>query len=77
VAAAYPLLGKKGGILRTGFPLKGLMEIEYTVSYAIVALIFVISGLSLKTQVLKKAFLSWKIHSSSLFLSIDSSHSII
>ncbi|KAJ3212146.1 hypothetical protein HK099_007797, partial [Clydaea vesicula] len=52
LAAVYPPLGKKGGILKT----------EYTISYGIVCLIFFLSGISLKSKVLAKATLDWKIH---------------
>ncbi|KAI9199394.1 SBF-like CPA transporter family-domain-containing protein [Polychytrium aggregatum] len=52
LAAAYPPLGKKNGIIHA----------EITVKYVAVALIFVLSGLSMKTSVLAKSFLQWKIH---------------
>ncbi|KAJ1553918.1 hypothetical protein HK096_005814 [Nowakowskiella sp. JEL0078] len=52
LAAVYPPFGKKGGIIRS----------EYTISYGVVALIFIISGISLKTKVLIKAVLNWRMH---------------
>ncbi|KAJ1548177.1 hypothetical protein HK096_002682 [Nowakowskiella sp. JEL0078] len=52
LAAAYPNFGKKGGIIRS----------EYTITYGVVSLIFVISGISLKTRILIKAMLNWRMH---------------
>ncbi|KAJ3097200.1 hypothetical protein HDU97_005085 [Phlyctochytrium planicorne] len=51
-AALWPALGKKGGIIRS----------EYSVKYGAVALIFVLSGISLKTKVLLQSFGDWKMH---------------
>ncbi len=64
LAAAYPPLGKKGGILRTGnYHVIDLSDpVEYSIKYGVVALIFFISGLSLKTSVLKEALVQWKVH---------------
>eukprot|EP00602_Paraphysomonas_sp_CaronLab_P009216 CAMPEP_0185034548 /NCGR_PEP_ID=MMETSP1103-20130426/24531_1 /TAXON_ID=36769 /ORGANISM="Paraphysomonas bandaiensis, Strain Caron Lab Isolate" /LENGTH=313 /DNA_ID=CAMNT_0027571249 /DNA_START=165 /DNA_END=1103 /DNA_ORIENTATION=+ len=47
IAAAYPYMGREGGPIRP----------EYTVSYGATMLVFVISGLTLKTAQLKNAFL--------------------
>ncbi|KAJ3037404.1 hypothetical protein HDV00_001711 [Rhizophlyctis rosea] len=52
LAAAWPNLGRKGGILRT----------EYTVKYVCVCLIFLITGMALKTRVLAQSLLAWKVH---------------
>ncbi|KAI8810803.1 SBF-like CPA transporter family-domain-containing protein [Cladochytrium replicatum] len=52
LALAYPPLGKKGGLIRA----------EYTVKYGVVAFIFIISGMSLKTRVLAQALISWRYH---------------
>jgi solute carrier family 10 (sodium/bile acid cotransporter), member 7 len=52
LAAIWPNLGKKKGIIRS----------EYTVSYGVVALIFIISGMSLKTKVLLKSLANWRMH---------------
>lgn len=49
IAAAYP-------------PLAHLIKSEYTVSYAAVCLIFLISGLSLKSKVIFTAVLDFKVH---------------
>ncbi|KAJ3080496.1 hypothetical protein HDU99_008216, partial [Rhizoclosmatium hyalinum] len=51
-AAIWPDLGKKGGYIRA----------EYTVTYGCVMLIFILSGLSLKTKVLIKSLADWKMH---------------
>ncbi|KAJ3187251.1 hypothetical protein HK101_009415 [Irineochytrium annulatum] len=51
-AAIWPALGKKHGIIRS----------EYTVSYGVVALIFIISGMSLKTAVLLRSLGAWRMH---------------
>ncbi|KAJ3110967.1 hypothetical protein HDU96_006118 [Phlyctochytrium bullatum] len=52
LAAIWPNLGKKKGIIRS----------EYTVKYGAVALIFILSGVSLKTAVLMKSLVDWKLH---------------
>ncbi|KAI9343896.1 SBF-like CPA transporter family-domain-containing protein [Zopfochytrium polystomum] len=52
LAFAWPNLGKKHGIIRA----------DITVSYVVVALIFIISGMSLKTKVLLKSMVNWKMH---------------
>ncbi|KAJ3218868.1 hypothetical protein HDU67_003823 [Dinochytrium kinnereticum] len=52
LAAVWPALGKKKGIIRS----------EYSVKYGAVALIFILSGISLKTKVLLKSFADWKMH---------------
>ncbi|KAI9146456.1 putative sodium bile acid cotransporter [Paraphysoderma sedebokerense] len=52
LAAAYPKLGRKGG------PLKP----EYSIKYGGISLIFFLSGLGLKSHVLARTFLMWKIH---------------
>ncbi|KAJ3066021.1 hypothetical protein HDU98_010634, partial [Podochytrium sp. JEL0797] len=51
-AAAWPALGKKGGYIRA----------EYSVSYGCVMLIFILSGMSLKTKVLVQSLANWKMH---------------
>ncbi|KAJ3006216.1 UNVERIFIED_CONTAM: hypothetical protein HDU68_004207 [Siphonaria sp. JEL0065] len=51
-AAAWPDLGKKGGYIRA----------EYTVSYGCVMMIFILSGMSLKTAVLIKSLANWRMH---------------
>ncbi|XP_056633063.1 sodium/bile acid cotransporter 7-like [Diorhabda sublineata] len=52
-AAIYPKLGSKQGPLRT----------EYTVKYGAVFIIFLISGLSLKTDTIFKTIQQYKLHS--------------
>ncbi|KAJ3308210.1 hypothetical protein HDU76_004071, partial [Blyttiomyces sp. JEL0837] len=52
LALAWPRLGKK----------KGIIHAEYTVSYIAVMLIFIISGMSLKTKVLLQSLANWKMH---------------
>ncbi|KAJ3057412.1 hypothetical protein HK097_007591 [Rhizophlyctis rosea] len=52
LAAAWPNLGRRGGIIRS----------EYTVKYVCVCLIFLLTGLALKTRVLAKALLAWRVH---------------
>lgn len=56
LAAAYP-------------PLPSLLRSDITVSYVVVALIFLLSGLSLKSRVLVDAALSWRI---TLFIQVFS-----
>jgi sodium/bile acid cotransporter 7 len=51
IAAAYPPLGKKNGLIRA----------EITVTYIGVGIIFLLSGLSLKTKALAEAFIYWKL----------------
>ncbi|ORX92449.1 hypothetical protein K493DRAFT_338807 [Basidiobolus meristosporus CBS 931.73] len=51
-AYLYPSLGRKGGPLKT----------EYTVKYGVVFLIFLLSGLSMKTRVLARTLLMWRLH---------------
>ena len=51
LAAAYPDLGKTGGIIKS----------EYSVGYGVIALIFLISGMSLKTSALTDAILYFKM----------------
>lgn len=51
LAAAYPSLGKKNGIIRA----------EYTISYVAVGIIFLLSGLGLKTRALGEAIIYWKL----------------
>jgi solute carrier family 10 (sodium/bile acid cotransporter), member 7 len=52
LAAALPDLGKKGGWIRS----------EYSVKYGAVIVIFLLTGISLKTKVLVSAFSSLKTH---------------
>ncbi|XP_050504397.1 sodium/bile acid cotransporter 7-B-like isoform X1 [Diabrotica virgifera virgifera] len=52
VAGIYPKLGSKQGPLRT----------EYTVKYGAVFIIFLVSGLSLKTDSIFKTFQQYKLH---------------
>ncbi|XP_074651954.1 sodium/bile acid cotransporter 7-B-like isoform X2 [Tubulanus polymorphus] len=52
LARLYPPFGTKGGFLKP----------EWTVKYLAVCIIFFNSGLSLKTQDLKKAFFQYRIH---------------
>ncbi|TPX63975.1 hypothetical protein CcCBS67573_g08527 [Chytriomyces confervae] len=51
-AAVWPDLGKKGGYIRS----------EYSVSYGCVMLIFILSGMSLKSKVLLQSLANWKMH---------------
>ncbi|KAI8608376.1 SBF-like CPA transporter family-domain-containing protein [Chytriomyces sp. MP71] len=51
-AAIWPALGKTGGYIRA----------EYTVSYGAVMLIFILSGMSLKSAVLIKSLANWRMH---------------
>jgi sodium/bile acid cotransporter 7 len=59
LAYAWPLAGSKRGPLRT----------EYLVGYGVTAVVFLVSGLSLDTQVLSKALIHWKLILSALFVS--------
>ncbi|TPX36600.1 hypothetical protein SmJEL517_g01179 [Synchytrium microbalum] len=52
LAAAFPRLGQKGGYIRS----------EYSVHYGATGIIFLLSGLSLKTSVLGKTLLQWRTH---------------
>jgi len=52
LAAAWPNLGKK----------KGIIHSEYSVKYGVTGLIFVLSGMGLKTRVLAGAIIFWKSH---------------
>ncbi|KAI9348562.1 SBF-like CPA transporter family-domain-containing protein [Obelidium mucronatum] len=51
-AAIWPDLGKTHGYIRA----------EYTVSYGCVMMIFILSGMSLKTKVLVQSLANWKMH---------------
>jgi len=51
-AFAAPQIGKKGGWIHS----------EITIKYIAVSIIFLLSGLSLKTKELKSAILFWRIH---------------
>ncbi|KAJ3309831.1 hypothetical protein HDV04_005610 [Boothiomyces sp. JEL0838] len=51
LAAAFPELGKK----------KGIIHSEYTVSYGCIIIIFLLSGLSLKTKALTDALIYWQL----------------
>ena len=55
-----PNIAKKGGAIKS----------EYTITYGVVILIFIVSGLSLKSSVLKNALLQVKIHSLIQFISL-------
>ncbi|KAK9763194.1 LRR receptor-like serine/threonine-protein kinase RGI2 [Basidiobolus ranarum] len=59
-AYLYPSLGRKGGPLKT----------EYTVKYGVVSLIFLLSGLSMKTRVLARTIMMWRLHSVVQFISL-------
>ncbi|XP_072388187.1 sodium/bile acid cotransporter 7-B-like isoform X2 [Diabrotica undecimpunctata] len=52
VAGIYPKLGSKQGPLRT----------EYTVKYGAIFIIFLVSGISLKTDSIFKTFQQYKLH---------------
>ncbi|KAJ3192993.1 hypothetical protein HK101_005611 [Irineochytrium annulatum] len=60
LAAFWPVLGKKHGIIHS----------EYTVSYGVVGLIFLISGMSLKTSVLLRSLGAWRLHLVTQFISL-------
>ncbi|KAJ3201244.1 hypothetical protein HDU82_008256 [Entophlyctis luteolus] len=52
LAAAWPDLGKTGGYIHA----------EYSVSFVAVIVVFIISGMSLKTDILLKSLKNWKMH---------------
>jgi sodium/bile acid cotransporter 7 len=52
LAFLFPAVGKEGGYLRA----------EYTISYGAIALIFLITGLTLSTQALYHQFRNWYSH---------------
>ena len=51
LAAIYPEFGKTGGTIRS----------EYSISYGVIALVFFVSGMSLKTSALSDAFVYFKM----------------
>ncbi|KAI8910820.1 putative sodium bile acid cotransporter [Gorgonomyces haynaldii] len=51
LAAAWPIAGSKNGPLRT----------DFLIGYAVTSMIFLISGLGMKTKVLSKALMHWKL----------------
>lgn len=60
LAAAWPDLGKKGGILKT----------DLWVKYVATVLVFLLTGITLKSQVLGGALLMWKLHLATLAISL-------
>ncbi|KAI8854444.1 putative sodium bile acid cotransporter [Chytridium lagenaria] len=65
LAAVWPNLGKKRALLERVLYIRKKLElssVEYSVKYGAVALIFIISGISLKSKVLMKSLADWKMH---------------
>ncbi|RLV90332.1 putative membrane protein [Spathaspora sp. JA1] len=67
LAHSYPNFAKQGGIIRA----------EYTIGYGAIAIIFLISGLSMSTKLLVVNILNWRAHFTVLTLSFLITSSII